>query len=148
MKLVVDERRWLATQSSTSEDELRERFAAGLEDGHVLLVVEEGHAIVGCAGVHPTAVEGVWSLGTWLLASHRGRGLGRRLVERALDEASAREIRKVELEAFTDNEAAIALYRATGFEVEGIRRDHYPREDGSVRSAVVMALFLEERGSG
>jgi RimJ/RimL family protein N-acetyltransferase len=40
---------------------------------------------------------------------------------------------------WTDNARAIALYAATGFEVEGLRRDHYRRRDGRLRSALLMA---------
>ena len=51
---------------------------------------------------------------------------------------------KVELEVFPDNAAAIGLYRSFGFEQEGLRRDHYRREDGSLRSALLMArLFVD-----
>jgi ribosomal protein S18 acetylase RimI-like enzyme len=33
---------------------------------------------------------------------------------------------------------AIALYVAHGFEVGGVRRDHYRRRDGTLRSAILM----------
>ena len=38
---------------------------------------------------------------------------------------------KISLEVWTDNARAIALYAAAGFEVEGLRRDHYRRRDGT-----------------
>lgn len=41
-----------------------------------------------------------------------------------------------------DNAPAIALYTAAGFEVEGERRHHYRRRDGSLRSALLMARSL------
>lgn len=141
MKEVVDEGRWLATQSSTSEEDLRERFHGELERGHVLVVCLDDGAIVGCAGIHPTPAPRVWGLGTWLLEPYRGRGIGRKLIEAAVAEAVREGARKLELEVFTDNVAAFALYRSAGFEVEGLRRDHYEREDGSIRSATLMALF-------
>ena len=46
---------------------------------------------------------------------------------------------KVELEVWPDNARAIALYLSAGFEIEGFRRDHYRRRDGTLRSAVLMA---------
>ena len=52
------------------------------------------------------------------------------LIEAAL-EALPADVHKVELEVFPDNAAAIGLYRSLGFEQEGLRRDHYRREDGS-----------------
>lgn len=141
MKIVADEGCWLATQASTSEAELRERFAASIAGDELLLVLQDGARIVGCTGLRTTAVDGVWSLGTWLLPGLRGRGHGRALLDAALAGATARGVRKIELEVFTDNDAAITLYAAAGFEVEGTKRDHYPRDDGSVRSAVMMAWF-------
>jgi putative acetyltransferase len=51
---------------------------------------------------------------------------------------------KVELEVFPDNEAAIGLYRSLGFEDEGLRRDHHRREDGTLRSALLMARLYPE----
>lgn len=46
------------------------------------------------------------------------------------------------LEVWPDNERAIALYEAYGFEREGLRRDHYRRRDGTLRSSVLMARLL------
>ncbi len=144
MKAILGEADWLATPRSTPTSALEERFARtlghhGTED--VLLVADDEGAIVGCTGIQPTQIADAWSLGTWVAASHRRRGLGRRMIEAALVVAVERGVRKLALEAFSDNGPAVALYSSTGFEVEGIRRDHYLREDGTLRSAIVMALF-------
>jgi len=141
MRAIVEEGDYLATQSSTSPDELERRFRKAVEEDHALLIAVDDEEVAGCAGAGPTRVDGVWSLGTWVLRAHRRRGLARAMIERILEPARERGVRKVELEVFTDNEAAQALYRACGFEVEGVRRDHYLREDGTLRSAVVMATF-------
>ena len=53
---------------------------------------------------------------------------------------SASYVHKVELEVWPDNTRAIAFYEALGFEHEGLRRDHYRRRDGSMRSARLMAM--------
>jgi putative acetyltransferase len=92
--------------------------------------------------MHPTNAKGVLSLGMWLLPQWRGRGGGRMLMEAAL-EARPPHVHKIELEVFPDNEAAIALYRSLGFEQEGVRRDHYRRLDGSLRSALLMARLFD-----
>ena len=146
MKVVVDEGFWLATQPSTTEAELHDRFAAAIAAGDLLLVLEDEARVVGCTGLRPTAVEGVWGLGTWLLPGFRGRGHGRKLLDATLAAAVRLGVRKISLEAFTDNTAAIALYSAAGFEVEGTKRDHYPREDGTIKSAVMMAWFAPAGG--
>jgi len=147
MKTVVDEGRWLATPAGTEARFLADRFARAIEDDHALFVVDEGDRIAGCLGLHPAAADGVMELGMWLLPDRRGRGLGRRLVEEALAEARRRGSHKVQLEVYPDNPRAVALYAATGFEVEGVRRNHYRRPDGSLRSAIVMARLLVSTGS-
>ena len=144
MRVVVDEERWLATQSDRTVEQLTEMFRSGLEEGHLLFVLEDERRIVGAAGIHPTHVGGVHSLGMWILPEYRGKGSGRGLVEAALEAARAEGVRKVELDVFPDNGPAIALYASMGFEVEGLRRDHYPRLDGSLRSVLIMARFLAE----
>jgi [ribosomal protein S18]-alanine N-acetyltransferase len=142
MRVVVGEARWLATESSTPVEELLGRFRSAVESPeHILLVLEDDGKAIGCIGMHPTLAEGVLSLGMWILPGWRGRGWGRRMIEAAL-EARPEEIHKVELEVFEDNAAAIALYRSIGFEQEGLRREHYRRLDGSLRSAVIMARLF------
>lgn len=143
MKMVVDEGRWLATESSATVEELTGRFLDAFEAEHILLVLEEQGRLTGCVGLHPSAVAGVCALGMWVLPERRGQGAGRRLLEAVLAEARRRAVRKVELEVFPDNPRALALYASAGFELEGFRRDHYLREDGSLRSALLMALLLD-----
>jgi RimJ/RimL family protein N-acetyltransferase len=142
MRSVVEEGRWLATEESAPVEELEQRFRASVEwDGFFLFVLEEDGEPVGSLGLRPTEAEGVLSLGMWILPPWRGRGGGRMLVEAALA-ARPRHVHKIELEVFPENEAAIALYRSFGFEQEGLRRDHYRREDGSLRSALLMARLF------
>lgn len=142
MKTVVDEGRWLATESNTSADELADRFRNAVQHpDHVLLVLEEGETLIGCIGLHPAPAQGVLTLGMWVLAEWRGRGGGRMLVEAALA-ARPDDVHKIELEAFPDNAPALDLYRSLGFEQEGLRRDHYRRLDGTLCSAVIMARLF------
>lgn len=65
---------------------------------------------------------------------HRRRGAGRLLMEAIEADARARGFTMLSLEVRVSNEAAIALYRAYGFTVEGRRRGFYtaPREDAYV----------------
>jgi putative acetyltransferase len=63
-------------------------------------------------------------------------------LESIVEHASSRGAHKVELEVWIDNVRAIALYTSAGFEVEGLRRDHYRRRDGRLKSALIMARLL------
>lgn len=55
----------------------------------------------------------------------RRRGVARRLVEEGLDRLRRQGIETCHLEVRTDNEGAIALYQALGFEQTGRRRGYY-----------------------
>jgi [ribosomal protein S18]-alanine N-acetyltransferase len=71
------------------------------------------------------------------VASHgdyRRIGVGRSLMEAAIDEASRRGVAHVILEVRASNEAAQLLYRNIGFSFVGRRRDYYrlPTEDALV----------------
>jgi RimJ/RimL family protein N-acetyltransferase len=142
MKVVVEEGSWLATESATGATELAVRHRLAIEHGEPVFALEDEGEVVGALGLRPARAAGVLSLGMWILPSHRGRGGGRMLVDAGLAARPA-DVHKIELEVWPDNEAAIGLYRAMGFEREGLRRDHYRRQDGSLRSALIMARLFE-----
>jgi putative acetyltransferase len=107
-------------------------------------VLETNARVVGYAHVRQ-ANSGVLYLGMAILAVGRGQGGGRALLEAVLDHARECAAHKVELEVWVDNARAIALYTASGFDVEGIRRNHYRRQDGTLRSAMIMAKSLPDQ---
>jgi RimJ/RimL family protein N-acetyltransferase len=143
LSAVAEEREWIATEPPVDVPERVERLRAGMGDeSQRLWVLEADGRVVGTLGLHPSA-RGVASLGMCILREARGRGGGRALVDAALDHAREREdLHKVELEVFVENGPAIALYAAAGFLVEGLRRDHYLRQDGRRRSVLIMAVLV------
>lgn len=74
--------------------------------------------------------------------SWQRRGLGRRLVEGVARAAQRAEAKKLFLEVAADNDAAMALYRRTGFLGTGLRRGYYARPGGDAVDAVTLALKL------
>lgn len=66
------------------------------------------------------------------------------MLDTGLEHARSGGAHKVVLEVWPDNARAIALYARAGFQVEGLRRAHYRRRDGSLRSALLMAYLLHE----
>ena len=145
---VAAEERWIATEGPVDIADRAARTIAWIERGDGIFVLEDDDGrIVGNLGLHQTHARGVVSLGMSIVAEARGRGGGRALMDAAMTWVQARpELHKVELEVWPDNERAIALYERFGFEVEGLRRDHYRRRDGSLSSAIIMArLFSRER---
>jgi len=118
---------------------LRETIAG--EGRAAAWALEDGGSVVGMASVGER-FHGVLQLGMAIVPAARGRGGGRALLEAIMQHASVSGAHKIELEAWTDNGRAIAFYSAAGFEVEGIRRDHYIRRDGRLRSSILMARQL------
>jgi RimJ/RimL family protein N-acetyltransferase len=72
----------------------------------------------------------------------RGLGLGRALLDTAVDWARAVGVAKLTLSVFPTNTRAIALYHAVGFVEEGVLRGHLRLADGD-RDIVVMGLRLQ-----
>jgi putative acetyltransferase len=110
-------------------------------------VLEDGGAVVGYGALQPRS-RGVLSVAMAILPAGRGRGGGRALLEVMIDHARAAGAHKLDLEVWVDNARAIALYAATGFEVEGLRREHYLRTDGRLRSSLIMGRRLSTGARG
>ena len=111
-----------------------------------MLVAEDGGEIVGYVAVgRATRLESNRHVadirGLAVAPDHQGRGLGRALVQAALDAARERGARKVTLRVLAPNTAARALYESCGFVVEGVRRDEFFL-DGRYVDDVLMARHL------
>lgn len=136
----------IGTEPPVDIEARAQRFRETLESRRPggMWVLDDDGRVVGNAGVHESGPTGVLSFGMALLAEARGRGGGRALLEAILDHARSCGAHKVELEVWPDNARAVALYAAAGFEVEGVRRDHYRRRDGSLRSVLLMAYLVDD----
>ena len=113
-----------------SEDAWRARIesyaAAGRDD--LQLVAELDGRVVGSLGLHPqTALRRrhVALLGVSVERAAQRRGVGSALMQSACDYADGwAQILRIELTVFTDNAAALALYRRFGFRIEGTHRGY------------------------
>jgi putative acetyltransferase len=134
---------FLGTEPPVDVEERTQRFRGMMEGDRpgALWVLEDGGRVVG-SGAAQERVRGVLTLGMAILPQARGRGGGRALVQAAIDHARACGAHKLDLEVWTDNARAISLYATAGFQVEGLRRDHYLRRDGRLRSTLLMGLVL------
>jgi ribosomal protein S18 acetylase RimI-like enzyme len=82
----------------------------------------------------------IW--GVYVAAAVRKRGLGRRLIQAALDHATAMPgLRQVTLGVNATNSASIALYRSLGFEPYAVERA-YLLVDGVVHDEIRMARSI------
>jgi putative acetyltransferase len=81
-------------------------------------IAEENGLIIGGGGVYPTPMlpEGCAELvKLYLSASHRGRGIGRKIINLIFQSAVRLGYRQLYLESFPELDRAISLYEKTGF---------------------------------
>ncbi|MCG9756790.1 GNAT family N-acetyltransferase [Shewanella insulae] len=111
------------------------------ENCYSLVAVREGK-IVGQLGmeVYSNARrKHVANFGMAVCELARGQGIGSALLAAMIDLATNwLAVRRIELEVYTDNQAAIALYKSHGFEIEGEAKD-YAFRDGGYVNAFLMA---------
>jgi ribosomal protein S18 acetylase RimI-like enzyme/ketosteroid isomerase-like protein len=65
-----------------------------------------------------TSAPDCWLEDLYVRESSRGEGIGRTLVDRAMEAARERGAKRIELDVNADNDAALALYAACGFRME------------------------------
>lgn len=111
----------------------------------LLLAIEDGNHMGSCA---------ISSLGTFARYAHRcsisialyqkycGRGIGRKMMEAALEAAKGMGYEQAELEVAASNYLAIALYKSLGFSKYGVFPDNMKYKDGTYEDAFWMMKKL------
>ena len=112
-------------------------------DGTYNLVAVAGDKVVGMFGLHTFPARPrrhhAAAVGLTVHDDWQGKGVGTALMRAGLDLADNwLNLTRLELEVYTDNEAAVRLYERFGFEREGLLRRHAYR-DGRYVDAYVMA---------
>jgi len=102
-------------------------FVLASGDGFILARALAGEAEVLTLAVRPQA---------------RRRGVGRALVEAAATRAREAGAASLFLEVAADNQGALALYRACGFDQVGRRGAYYRRTSGPAMDALVLRKTL------
>ncbi len=107
-------------RGTPSDAEIREGVGrVAREDGEFLLAAADGEP-VGVVQLRYrwsvwTASEDAWIEDVFVSEDARGTGLGRALVEAAIERARERGCRRIELDVDEANEPALALYHSLGF---------------------------------
>ena len=73
--------------------------------------------------------------------AHHRKGLGRLLLEAAVLELIRADARRCLLEVRRSNKAARRLYEGSGFALDGVRKNYYPKEGGR-EDALLMSREL------
>jgi len=106
--------------------EMELRFAAITEKGYPFIVVEEASEIAGYAYASAFRTRAAYRFivedSIYLSPAFRGRGHGRRLLERLVVDASALGFRQMIAVIGGANPASIAVHRSAGFSEIGVMR--------------------------
>jgi len=144
---VLGEERWFITRGDEytfSLEEMSQRVAdMGASPNSTFLVARsETRQVAGMLLVFGGALSRMRHTGKLeVLVDHaqRGTGVGRALLTAGLEWAVANPVlEKIGLSVFSDNERALSLYRAFGFEQEGCRKGEYLMEDGTYRDDLLL----------
>jgi putative acetyltransferase len=134
-----------------SREQWRQRLAEPA-DGTYNLVAVVGDRVVGMMSVHTfpnrPRRRHVGDIGMSVHDEWQGKGVGTALMRAGLDLADNwLNLTRIELEVYTDNEAAIRLYERHGFEHEGTLRQHAFR-DGRYVDSYMMARLRPSASAG
>lgn len=116
-----------------------------IEPTTIAMVATVGDTLVGSAQLSPMKGRRA-HVGSFSICVHdawHGRGIGNRLMVELLDLADNwLGLRRLELNVFADNRAALALYHKFGFEIEAHQRGAVLRR-GVLIDSLIMARFQE-----
>lgn len=108
------------------------------QPGTMNLVAEREGEVIGHMGLEAYQKPRRKHVGTFGIAvagQRQGQGVGSQLLQAAIDLADNwLNLSRLELEVYTDNQAAIALYQKYGFVIEGTAIDHAFRNGKLVNS--------------
>jgi L-amino acid N-acyltransferase YncA len=121
-------------------------FIAGKVPGHGYVAVDDDGTVLGWAACSPIskrpAYAGVVEDSVYVHPEHRGRRLGRLLLDTLIASTEAAGIWTIQAGIFPENTASIALHQAVGFRVIGVR-ERIGRHHGAWRDVT----FLERRSA-
>ena len=125
-----------AIREISSEEFLKKRLATPTI---MMMVAEEGRRIIGFASVRRVEAREAELSGIAVLESATGRGVGTRLLRKALDAARKRGFNSVLAKTEVTNERAIKFYKSAGFTESGKAME---RLGGSKMALRIMAKKL------
>lgn len=133
---------WGTLQAPFASVDARRRRSAALPARDTMLVAVIDGKAIGSAGLHPLENRRrshAASIGMAVHDDYAGRGAGRALMTALIDLADRwLNYKRLELTVWIDNERAIRLYEAFGFEREGVHRA-FAWRDGAYVDALAMA---------
>ncbi len=128
-----------ATDLRARTDDAPDRFP--------VIVAEEAEAVIGWASIGPyrerPCYAGIGEFSVYIHRDARGRGVGRALLTRLIDEARTRGYWKLLSRVFPANTASLGLCRSLGFREVGTYEKH-GRLDGRWLDVVIVERLIPE----
>jgi RimJ/RimL family protein N-acetyltransferase len=144
--VVACERAYLGSPEGFTLEQTQGHLTHLRQANGIALVAADGDRLLGWIDITRGPFEGLTHcgrLGMGLAPDARGQGLGRLLLERALDDGFGIGLERIELEVFASNRHALALYRRAGFVEEG-RRRRARHIDGAYDDILLFGLLRDE----
>ena len=142
---VAKERLYLLSFEGFTLESSRLFVHANQAKGMPHFVALDNGNVVGWCDIHSQnfpALDHSGVLGMGIIKSHRGQGLGEKLIRTTLAAAKEKGLTRVELTVRETNTNAISLYKKVGFEIEGIQRNGICI-DGVYTNHIAMAILFE-----
>jgi RimJ/RimL family protein N-acetyltransferase len=144
---VAREERYLAFLEAPPFEDTRAYWGRVIEQRWPFHVALERGDAVGWCDVSPNtrpALSHSGTLGMALLETHRGRGIGRRLLAATVADAWRYGLHRIELAVLCSNVRARRLYETMGFQEEGVLHQYWKARD-QFEDCVLMALLRSRR---
>lgn len=126
LDVVAREEKYIGLLVGPTPDEVRAYWEQPTSQNNIVLIAfDDDDQAIGWVNIDPGNLEifrHVAGLGMGILPAHRGKGLGTRLMNVAMDAAWDLGIERIELRVYASNIRAIKLYEKVGFVLEGVER--------------------------
>ena len=142
LELVSAEDRWLATELPIDREHRRVIWLDHLaHDDRLMLVAADGPRAIGEIAVYQHPEYGPL-IGMMVHEQYRGRGVGKHLLQGAIDWTKAKGYKEMNLLVFAHNERARKLYEQFGFIETEYYKDDVTRENGETWDTLLMVKQL------
>ena len=145
---VAKEKKYLDFMEAPPLEATRAFILNNIKRDHAQFVARVDGKVVGWCDIIPSqkgaaiATAHVGVLGVGILPEYRGKGIGRQLIQAAIEKAARQGLTRIELNAREHNTNAIGLYKKLGFEIEGLKRNA-AKVNGVYENYYLMALLVE-----
>ncbi|MEO9806459.1 MAG: N-acetyltransferase family protein [Reichenbachiella sp.] len=106
-----------------------------------LVMLDNSNKVQGWAALSPVSkgkvYSGVAEVSVYIATNHRGKGIGKRLLEELIIQSETAEVWMLQAVTFPENEASVKLHQSLGFRLVG-RREKIAQQHGIWRDTVLL----------